>query len=129
MADNTQFVRDAFDTFNKADIDGLSKIIADDAVQHMRGSNQLAGDHNGRDNILAMYGKIGELTGGTFQAVLTDAKDDGPDKVVGQYNGQATRDDKTLDSKNTIAFTLRDGQIVDIDDQPSDLAAWDDFWG
>ena len=103
MADNTQFVRDAFDTFNKADIDGLTKIIADDAVQHMHGSNQA-------------HPRWKTHTGGR----PGNGQDDGP---TGQRRG------KTLDSKNTIAFTLRDGKIVDIDDTPSDVAAWDDFWG
>jgi len=126
--DNEQLIRDGFAAFNTADADALSKLIADDAVQHMAGSNPFAGDHKGRDNILAMYGQIGELSGGTFQANLKDVKAQDDDKVTATYNGTAQRAGKTLDSQNTIKFQLRDNQIVDIDDKPSDVGAWDDFW-
>jgi ketosteroid isomerase-like protein len=126
--DNVALVERGFAAFNQADLGTLSEIIADDAVQHMQGNNPFTGDHKGRDNILGMYGQIGEASNGTFQAVLKDTKPSG-DKVVATYAGQAERDGKTLASTNTITFTIRDGKIVDIADVPSDLAEWDAFWG
>jgi ketosteroid isomerase-like protein len=126
--DNVSLIERGFDAFNSADAATLSEIIADDAVQHMRGNNPFAGDHQGRDNILGMYGQIGERSNGTFQAVLKDTKPSG-DKVVATYAGQAERNGNVLASTNTITFTIRDGKIVEIDDVPGDLAEWDSFWG
>lgn len=126
--ENVALIQRGFAAFNSADVATLSEIIADDAVQHMTGSNPFTGDHKGRDNVLAMYGQLGETSNGTFQAVLQDTKPDG-DTVIATYAGKAERDGKALASTNTITFTIRDGKIVDLVDVPADLAAWDAFWG
>jgi ketosteroid isomerase-like protein len=129
MGDNVQFVQDAFVTFNQADVEGLTKIIADDAVQHMPGNGRYAGDHVGRDAILAMYGGLGEATGGTFRAELGDVAAVDDRTVTAQYRATGTRDGATLDSPRSITFTIEDGRIVDLLDQDDDVAAWDRFFG
>jgi ketosteroid isomerase-like protein len=126
--ENVALVKRGFEAFNAADVATLSDIIAADAVQHMPGSNPFSGDHKGRDDILGMYGQIGEASAGTFRAELDDVRADGPDKVVATYQSKGERGGKSLGTKNTITFQIRDGKIVDIADAPDDQAAWDDFW-
>jgi len=126
--DNIALLQRGFDAFNSADVDTLSQIIADNAVQHMPGKGQFSGDFKGRDAILGMYGGMGEATGGTFQAKLQGLKADGPDKVVADYRAQGTRQDKTLDNPRQITFTVNNGQIVDIADSDDAVDAWDDFF-
>jgi uncharacterized protein len=127
--DTVKFIEDAFDTFNAGDMDGLTKIIAEDAQQHIPGTSQFAGDYKSRDEMLGLYAALGAASNGTFQAVLQSAKADGPDRVVGIYKGQGERDGKQLGVENTITFALKDGKIQDIVDTPHDQAAWDAFWG
>jgi len=126
--DNVALLQRGFDAFNSADVDTLTDIIADDAVQHMPGKGQFSGDFKGRDAILGMYGGLGEATGGTFAAKLEGLKADGPDKVVADYRAQATRQGKTLDSPRQLTFTVKDGQIADIADSDAAVDAWDDFF-
>ena len=61
-------VKNGYDAFNSADIATLTEIIADDAVQHMVGDNLVSGEFKGLDKILGMYGKIAEITNGTYAA-------------------------------------------------------------
>src|SRR4051794_24934037 len=70
--DNITLIRRGFDAFNKGDVTTLKEVLTADCVQHMAGNNRFSGEHKGRDNILNMYGEIGALTDGTFQAVLND---------------------------------------------------------
>src|SRR5207237_773291 len=65
---NVAFIRRGFDAFNAADVDTLTELLDENVAQHMGGSNALfSGDHSGRDNVLATYGRIGEASGGSFR--------------------------------------------------------------
>lgn len=127
--DNVKFIEDAFVTFNAGDADGLMKVLAEDAVQHMPGNGPISGDYAGRDAVLGMYAQIGEATSGTFQAVLESAMADGPDKVVAKYRAQAERMGTRLDNPRTITFTIKDGAVVDLLEEDENVAIWDMFFG
>lgn len=125
--DNVALVRRGFDAFNRADVSTLSTLIAADAVQHMPGSNQFAGDHRGRDQILGMYGRMGEQTNGTFGADLEDLTLGGADTVIARYAARGERNGKALSGSHRLTFTIRDGQIVELVDTADDLASRDQF--
>jgi len=125
---NVDFIRRGFDSFNAADVEGLSAILDESLVQHMAGANAVfSGDHHGRDNVLAMYGRIGAASGGTFQAV-PEAIWANDDRAVVTYRARAERDGRTLDMLNAIVFEIRDGKITEITDIPADADAQDAFW-
>ena len=75
---NQLLVRRGFEAFSTGDMDTLVQIIADDAVQIMPGNNVIAGEHKGREAILAMYARLFEETGGTgdhqFHGVVGHAR-------------------------------------------------------
>jgi ketosteroid isomerase-like protein len=131
MADHPDIatIKKGYEAFNAADAVALSELIADDAVQHMPdGKNQFSGDHKGRDNLLAMYGKIGELTGGTFQATPKLFTTDGRGTVVVQHDYEGTRDGKDVHQPNAIIFRLEGGKIVEVTDLTSDIDAYNTTW-
>lgn len=127
--DNVAAVQRGFEAFNKADAATLSELIAADATQHIPGKSQFAGDYQGRDAMLELYGKLAEASNGTFRAELQNVEADGADKVVATYLGQGQREGKDLNTTNRLEFTLANGQYTKLVDNPDDLAAWDDFWG
>jgi len=125
---NVAFIKRGFDAFNAADIATLSELIDENAAQHMGGSNDLfSGDHRGRDNILAMYGRIGEASGGTFRADPEQiwANDD---RLVVVYRATAEHEGKRLDMRNAIVFEVEGEKIVEITDIPDDADKQDEFW-
>jgi ketosteroid isomerase-like protein len=125
--ENVATIRRGFEAFNKGDMATLESIITKDCVQHLGGDNRFTGDHKGRDNILAMYGEMAELTGGTMQAELTDvyATDHG---AVALYTARATRNGNSVAEKYALVFQLVDGKAVDIDDVPLNGEVNDAFW-
>ena len=131
MADNAnvELVTRGYEAFNDADIETLSAMFDENAVQHIPGDSVIAGDKVGRDAILGYYAQIGELTDGTFSAVLESATADGPDKVVAKHHAQGKRGDQVLDAHDTLVFTIKDGKFVDLDERSADQAVADAVWG
>jgi len=72
-------------------------------VQRQPGSNQTSGEHQGIDNVLGLYGKLFELSGGTFSVELTSVKTQG-DKVVAVHHVKGEREGKTLDADETTTI-------------------------
>jgi uncharacterized protein len=124
---NQLLVRRGFEAFTTGDTDTLVEIIADDAVQIMPGNNIIAGEHKGRDAILAMYGRLFEETAGTLKVVLEGTYAAG-NNVVAIYRGTATRNGRSLDQRNALVFEIEHGQAVRLTDMPADLDAVDVFW-
>jgi uncharacterized protein len=124
---NVALIRRGFAAFNAGDVATLTEVLAVDAVQHMPGNNPLSGDYKGRDSILAMYGQIAELTGGTYQATLEDvyANDH---RAIAIYRGKATRNGRTIEERNALAFEIMDGRAVDLEDMTLNGEVDDAFW-
>jgi hypothetical protein len=131
MADHPDIalVKRGYEAFNSADVATLTELIADDAVQHMpEGKNQFAGDHKGRDNILAMYGRLAELTGGTFRATPKLFTTDGRGTVIVQHDYEGTRDGKSVNQPNALLLRVEGAKIVELTDTTSDPAFYDEAW-
>src|SRR5437899_12495630 len=69
-AASVQMLRKGYKAFAAQDMEALAEVIPEDAVWHVPGRNQLAGDYKGRDAIFGYFGKLMELSGGTFKAEL-----------------------------------------------------------
>ena len=93
------------------------------------GNNQTSGEHKGIDEVLAVYGKIFELSGGTFKAELESLTPKG-DTVAAVHHSTAERDGKKLDVRETLTFTIEDGKYARLDSSfsPEDQKAEDEFW-
>ena len=124
---NEELVRKGYKAFGEGDMDTLRTLFAPDAVHSATGNNPLAGDYKGIDDILGYYGKLFELTDGTFKAELKETKVDG-DTVVATHRGTGKRDGKTLDQDETLTFTITGGKFTQLVDEASDPAAYDAFW-
>ena len=125
---NEELVRQGYKAFGEGDMDTLRSLFAPDAVHVATGNNPLAGEYKGIDDILAYYGKLSELSDGTFTAELKSATAEGDDKVIATHRDKAQRAGKTLDQDETLTFTLSDGKITRLEEHHSDQAAYDAFW-
>jgi uncharacterized protein len=125
---NEGIVRQGYKAFGEGDMDTLRSLFAPDAVHIATGDNPLARDYKGVDDILAYYGKLFELSEGTFTAELKSVRVEGDDKVVATHRDKAQRGGKTLDQDETLTFTISGGKFTRIVENPSDQAAYDAFW-
>lgn len=126
--ENAEVVRRAYQAFNEADLETLTRLFDESAVWHTPGVSPVAGDHRGRDAVFAQFGRYGGETGGTFRAALQEvlAGDDG--RVVGIHHNSARRGEKSLDTGCCIVFQVRDGRILSGREHFFDLYNWDGFW-
>jgi ketosteroid isomerase-like protein len=125
---NEDLVRKGYKAFGEGDMETLRSLFAPDAVHSVPGNSPLSGDYKGVDEILGFYGKLFEVSGGTFKAELKSIKVEGDDTVVATHRASGQRDGKTLDQDENLTFTISDGTFTHLADDPSDLAAYDDFW-
>ena len=125
---NEELVRKGYKAFGEGDMETLRSLFAPDAVHSAPGNNPLAGDYKGVDDILGYYGKLFELTDGTFTAELKSTQVEGDDRLVSTHRGKGQREGKTLDQDETLVFTISGGKFTHIVETPSDQAAFDAFW-
>jgi uncharacterized protein len=123
---NEELVRQGFDAFSKGDMEAVAAILADDIVAHFPGRGPLAGDHKGKDKVLAAMGKQVEITGGTFRVELHDVLANDEHAVV-LNTARAERGDETWEDNGVLVFHVRDGKVSEFWLHPGDLYAADEF--
>jgi ketosteroid isomerase-like protein len=124
---NAAITRAGFDRFIGGDVAGLLELFADDAVWHVPGTNAMAGDYRGRDEIIAFLRRTAEITGGTYRVEpLWVVADD--EHVVAVYRARGEREGRSLDIEQALLVRVEDGLWRDIRAQPLDQSAFDAFW-
>jgi uncharacterized protein len=127
---NAEVMRKGYEAFSQGDMDRLRKeLFTPDIVWHQGGRNQTSGDYRGADDVIALFGRLFQLTDGTFRVEVHDllASDD---HVVVLARVHAQRAGKTLQhGEYSHVCHFRDGKlseawIVDVD--PYEL---DEFFG
>ena len=126
--ENAAVVRRGYAAFNSGDMNTLTELFAESASWHTPGRSSLAGDYQDRDGSFAYFGRLGQETGGTFQAELQHLCADDDGTVVGIHRVSGERDGKHLEVDCCIVFELKDGRITEGREHFNDLYAWDEFW-
>jgi uncharacterized protein len=125
---NVARIRDGYAAFAKGDFAVLNDLFAEDIVWHMGGRSQLAGEYRGRDAVFAFFGKLMELTEGSFHldvhAILAD-----DEHAVALTSGTASRAGKTITDNAAHVFHMRDGRVAEYWDATTDQYAFDELIG
>jgi len=125
---NAAIVRTGFERFARGDVSGMVSLFAEDAVWRVPGTNAMAGEYGGRDEIIAFLRRTAELTDGTYRVdLLWVVADDA--HTVAVYRARGEREDRApLDIEQALLVELRDGLWLDVRAQPLDQQAFDAFW-
>jgi uncharacterized protein len=125
---NVARIRDGYAAFAKGDFDTLNELFAEDLVWHIGGRNQLAKDYRGRDEVYGFFGRLLELTDGTFHidlhTVFADAE-----HGVALVATSASRGGKSVRINEAHVYHLRDGRVTEFWDASTDEYALDDLIG
>ncbi len=114
-------VRTGYEAFNAGDIEKLRSLFATDVIQHVPGRGPLAGTYKGVDNVLGYYGRLAEMTDGSFRADLVDLHGDGRGHVVAVHQLASTRNGKKRVTRGSIVFTLVGDKVTDLLELHGDL--------
>ena len=128
MTDPEDTIRCGYKAFGEGDMETLRSIYVPDVVQHQPGHNQTSGEYKGVDDVLALYGRLFELSGGTIAVDLKSVKPLG-DRIVTVHGIRARRDGTALDADESIEFTFSGDKISRLDVTYLNEAALDAFWG
>jgi hypothetical protein len=125
---NVQRLRAGYTAFSSGDFDALNDLFDENAVWHVSGRSQLAGDYRGRDEIYGFFGRIMEVTGGSFvlelHAVLAD-----DDHGVALVTASGSRDGSSASTQDAHVFHLRDGHVIEFWNASTDQYAGDELLG
>jgi uncharacterized protein len=125
---NIQLTRRGYEAFGTGDMATVGELMADDVVWHVGGNSPLSGDYKGKDAVFGFFGKLMEVTGGTFKLDVHDilANDEHSVTLV---QATAEKAGKKLDNKG-VHVTHRDseGRIKEFWAFDEDQAAADEFF-
>jgi uncharacterized protein len=124
---NEDLVRRGFDAFAKGDMDTLGELLDADVAYHVPGRSSLAGDYHGRDEVLGLFARIFELSGGTYQVELHDAVAN-DEHTVALFTARGQREGTTLDDRSVLVSHVRDGRFTEVWLFSEDLYAVDAFF-
>jgi uncharacterized protein len=125
---NVARIKDGYAAFAKGDLAALNDLFADDVLWHVDGRNQLVGEYRGRDAVYGFFGRLMEVTEGTFHldvhAVLADDA-----HGVALVVTTASRPGRSVTTQNAHVFHLRDGRVTEFWDASTDQYSTDEMIG
>ncbi len=124
-----QVVRKGFDAFGRGDLDTLrNEVFTEDTVWHVGGRSQLSGDYTGQE-LFDWFGRLVELSGGTFQVSVHDVTTSDQHAVV-LTEASAERNGRRLDgAKGLQVHHFEGGKISESWLSAEDTYTFDEFWG
>jgi uncharacterized protein len=125
---NQTLISEAFAAFGRGDMDALrNQYFAEDIRWHIQGRNPLAGDYEGVAQVLEAFGRISELSEGTFVADLHNvlANDE---QAVALWTARGERAGKQLENPIAQVIDIRDGKWTEVWAYSADQYAFDEFF-
>jgi ketosteroid isomerase-like protein len=126
---NVARIKDAYAAFAKGDFAVLGDFFAEDVLWHDdSGRNQLSGEYRGREAVFGVFGKLAELTEGSFRvdlhAVFADDEHGVALAVV-----TASRGGRSIEVNEAHVFHLRDGKVAEFWTATTGQYAFDELIG
>jgi ketosteroid isomerase-like protein len=115
------------DALSRGDIATAMSSYSNDVVLHYPGRNPLSGDYRGKDRVLALMGRVMELTQGSFRPDVHDilASDD---HVAALVTVRAERNGQPVEWTSIDLFHVRDGKLAEHWVHEADQDMVDRFW-
>jgi uncharacterized protein len=125
---NVTRIKDGYAAFAKGDFAVLNDLFAEDLLWHIGGRSQLTKDYRGRDQVYGFFGKLMELTEGSFHLDLHAVFAD-DEHGVALVVGTASRGGKSLTINEAHIYHMRDGKVTEFWDGSTDQYAFDELIG
>jgi uncharacterized protein len=124
---NAELLRAHLDALAQGDLPQAMSFYTDDVVFHYPGHNPLSGDYQGKDQVLALMGRVMQETDGSFRPEVHDvlASDD---HVAALVTVHAARTGTPVEWQSVDLYHVRDGKIAEhwVHEVDQDLV--DRFW-
>ena len=122
-------LRQGYEAFDRGDLDALREFLAPDIVWHSGGDNALTGDYKGIDEVFGLFGKLFEVTDGTFKQEVHELLAGDEHSVAITHSTAQRSDGRTLDIDQVAIFHSDDqNRISEAWLLPQDQKAADAFF-
>jgi uncharacterized protein len=109
---NADVLSRGYAAYGTGDMDTIQALFDDDIVWHAGGSNQLSGEYRGFQQIMGFFGRVMELTGGTFRIEIHDIlADDTHGVVLSTFH--AERDGQAMALRVADIWHLANGKATE----------------
>ena len=124
---NVELAKKGYEAFNESHIEDVLELLTDDVLWHAGGDNPITGEYKGKDEVMGMLAKFGQLTEGTYEADIHDILASGDHTVViGTYT--ATRHGRTHSARFVdVIHPDNTGKVKEFWRFFEDVAAEDEF--
>jgi ketosteroid isomerase-like protein len=125
---NEDLLRRGYEAFATGDMNTVLALFDSDISWHVGGSNQTSGDYRGHQEVLGFFGKMMELSGGSFHLDVHDI-------VANDVHGVALvtahgeRDGQAIAVREANIWHLADGKVTEFWAFAEDQAALDKLFG
>lgn len=123
-----QAVRELYRAFTAGDAAGLRELFDPEVVWHQSGQSVLAGDHRGVEAVFEFFGRVAQISEGTFTVELHDVAS-GDGHTVSLHTGRGQAHGQTLEDHNVLVCHCSGGRITEVWEHHQDSYAVDAFWG
>jgi hypothetical protein len=128
MSQDIEVVRELYRAFAAQDEPTMRRLFDPEVVWHQTGRSVLAGEHRGIDGVLSFFGRVAELSDGTFTADLQSVAS-GDGHTFAFHTGRGRARGQVLEDRNVLVCHVRDGRVASVWEHHEDLYAVDAFWG
>ena len=125
---NVARIKDAYAAFAKGDLAVLEDFFAEGVLGHEGGRNQIAGEYRGREAVFGLFGKLMEVTEGSFSIDLRALFAD-DERGVALVILTASRGGRSVEVREAHVFHMRDGKVVEFWNASADQYAFDELIG
>ena len=108
-------------------VEPVAELLAEDVVWHVPGTSPIAGDHRGREAVIAYFERRRALADNTFVMHPKGVLEDG-DAVVQLVDGEAVIGGERRTWSTAGVYRTAGGLLVEVWLVPLDLAAFDEIW-
>jgi ketosteroid isomerase-like protein len=124
--EDAELVRRGYEAFIAGDMVWLNEHLHERVVWHVPGHNLLSGDHTGREDVLAFFGRTVQIALPEFEIHDVVASDD---HVVALSTIRWRRNDngETFEDHVGQVFHLDGGKVLEVWTMGEDLAGYDRF--
>ena len=125
---NADVLQRLVDAFLANDGAALDALFTDGAVWHEPGATPISGDHKGKPAIFEFFGRVGELSGGSFRPDIHDICASDAHGVM-LFHSTAKRDGRELRTPGVLVAHIEGGKITEVWNTIAEgESAWTEFW-
>lgn len=124
---NEEALRKGYDAFGRGDMETVMGLFTDDIQGHIPGENLISGDYSGKEEVGGFFGKLFELSDGTFRVEVHDVLA-GDEHAAGIVQLIAERNGKSLALNDAQIWHVNNGKFSEFWSCVYDQKALNEFW-